>query len=225
MRRPQSQDGPSWMRRPAGSFKERRGPTLRGRRKALIVERMEQRVLLALPDLAGIDGRPYGAPDFNVHQSVANWGQIVQIDFSVANYGGAASAGATYDIEFFLSPVMTIGGSQDFVFGKSNGLSVPGASSLSYFTGVSLTLPASNPFGTAGPYYIGMDVNCDNTVTESNYANNENLGVNIDEAPLTINPPHISVTNSISPANQNVQSINFGQVVDDGAEARLRPRL
>ena len=69
---------------------------------------------------------------------------------------------------------------------------------------MSLTLPVSNPFGTASPYYIGMDVNCDNTVTESNYANNENLGLSIDEASLTINPPRISVTNSISPAGQNV---------------------
>ena len=79
--------------------------------RVLRFEAMERRVLLSsLPDLAGIDGRPYGAPDFSINQSTAYWGQAVQINFSVANYGGAASGGATYDIEFFLSPVSTIGG-------------------------------------------------------------------------------------------------------------------
>ena len=62
--------------------------------RVLTFEAMEQRVLLSsLPDLAGINGTPYGAPDFSVNQSTAYWGQAVQINFSVANYGGAASGG------------------------------------------------------------------------------------------------------------------------------------
>ena len=191
-----------------------------GRRRGfrvLAFEAMEQRVLLSsLPDLEGFNAIAYGGPDFNVHQSTAYWGQTVQIDFAVANIGGAASSGATYDIAFYLSPNSTIGGSNDYVFGKATGLPVPAPNTFNYYTSINLTLPVSNQFGTASPYYIGMDVNCDNTVTESNYGNNENQGLTKDEASLAINPPHISVTNSISPAGQNVQSINFGQVVDDG---------
>ena len=125
----------------------------------------------------------------------------------------------------FLSwPSSTIGGSNDYVFGKATGLPVPNSETFYYYSDISLTLPVSNPFGSASPYYIGMDVNCDNTVTESNYGNNENQGPGIDEASSSINPSQISVTNSISPAGQNVQSIDFGQVVDDGPGTRCRPR-
>ena len=91
----------------------------------------------------------------------------------------------TYNIAFYLSADSTID-TADVLLADNTGYNVPDGSSLFAYSNVALVLPATNPFDGAGPYYIGMIVNSDNTVMESNYANNSNQGSGLDLNTLAV---------------------------------------
>ena len=79
-----------------------------------------------------------------------------------------------------------------------------------------LPLPASNPLSPlgSGPFYIGMIVDCDNTVAESNESNNSNQGSGKDLCSVSISPPVAVVADSVGSSTDH--AVGFGSMVNDG---------
>ena len=172
----------------------------------------------ALPDLQGWDGRPtYPNYYFNLTETSAVWGGTIDLSFWVANFG-SSSAGA-FSVNIILSKNSTFGDSDDYILASgtfASGLPASNAGSLSG----SIVLPSVNPWGdSTTTFYVGIFINPNHAVTESNYTNNANLGAGKDSATHTITitapQPSISVSESTPPGNNN--SISFGSVAVDGS--------
>ena len=172
------------------------------------------------PDLVGFDFRPYGYPTayFHVEEAAPSWGDQIHLDFTYANIGaGSSSSSQTFNIALYLTTNSTINPASDYLFARlvNSGFTVPAYNSGSAWT-VMMTLPASNPLATvsSGPFTIGMFVDSDNSVAESNESNNDNQGNGKDLTTVSILPPVAVVTDSVAPSNDH--AVNFGSVVDDG---------
>ncbi len=169
-----------------------------------------------LPDLVGFDFRP-GHPTayFHVEESSPSWGSQIHLDFAYANTGGPPSGSQTFNIAFYLTTNATINPAGDYGFGRLTGFSVP-ASGSGAVSSATITLPASNPLSplTAGPFTIGMLVNSDNTVAESNSGNNDNQGNGKDLTAVAIQPPVAVATDSSGSSSDH--AVSFGSIVDDG---------
>jgi len=112
------------------------------------------------------------------------------VDFTVRNQAGV-DAGA-FDVQFYLSDDAAIDPATDLLLvldatdpnyapGEPEAYHVSGLAGLSqHFGSVSLTVPVSDPFGTDNDYYVGMFVDADEDVTESNETNNANRGDGLD---------------------------------------------
>ena len=168
-------------------------------------------------DLQGYDFRPYNFPDFYFHldESAPSWGDQVHLNYAFKNAGTSPPAPQSFNIEFYISSDTTIETS-DFLWQRFTGYSVPNAATGSAYT-ATLTLPASNPLDPlgAGPFTIGMIVDSQNTVAESNEANNRNQGTAKDQTAVSILPPVAVVSDSVGASMDH--AIDFGSIVNDGA--------
>ncbi len=177
-------------------------------------------------DLIGYDGRPTGtAPQnlyfFSVQQTSATWGSVIGMKFAVTNQGSTTSG--AFNVKLYISKNATFGDSDDRLFYT---LAFPAITGGGYIAGYStyqnFQLPAGNPYGDSSTFfYIGMIVDADNQVTESNEANNKNQGAGIDRNAATITitgpTPKIQLTASgasLPPASS--LSADFGSVATDG---------
>ncbi len=171
----------------------------------------------SLPDLVGFDFRPYGYPTayFHIEEASPSWGSQVHLDFAYANMDASPSGSPTFNIAFYISSDSTITTS-DYVWQRFTGFPVPNSGYGQSYT-ATMSLPASNPLSPlgAGPYYVGMILNCDNTVAESNYSNNSNQGSGKDLCSVSILPPVAVVTDSQGSSTDH--AVNFGSIVNDGA--------
>jgi len=169
-------------------------------------------------DLRGWDGRPTFDEYFDVQETSAVWGDVVNIRFAVLNDSGRNAD--AFVVKLYVSADSTIGDANDFVISSpsfSNGLN---ALSFGGYTGgyTSVILPSFNPLpGSPTSVYIGMVVDADSEVTESNESNNSNQANPLDlDGPLTITDPQpdIQISDSVTPSND--LAVDFGNVVDDG---------
>lgn len=176
----------------------------------------------AAVDLLGFDGRSNSNTTlkqvfFNVDETSSTWGGTINVNYGVHNQGSTAAG--SFTVKFYLSTDTTVGDASDYVF-----LTIPysglAAGSVSYVTGFlqPMDLPAVNPLsGTT--FYVGMVVDADNQVSESNESNNKNVGDFKDKdtgAIAIVNPtPNIRVTDDIAPATD--RQMNFGSVPNDGS--------
>ncbi|MCA9031987.1 MAG: choice-of-anchor D domain-containing protein, partial [Planctomycetaceae bacterium] len=81
-----------------------------------------------------------------------------------------------------------------------------------------IPLPGSRPAGAAPPaggYTIGMIVDVNNVVPESNEGNNSNLGNGFDKRPVTIRPPQSYVSDSVGSSTD--LAMDFGTIINDGS--------
>lgn len=165
----------------------------------------------AAPDLLGYNA---GSLYFSVPQNSSSWGHEIQIRFAVANLGD--STAGTFKIKFYLSPNSTIGDAGDYLLYTYTINSL----SAQFYTGTGqyVVLPTSNPFGSGTSFYVGMIVDADNQVAESNEANNKNQGANLDRTSsafsITNPAPNIAVNDSVSPLEDLLTP--FGNVPNDG---------
>lgn len=170
------------------------------------------------PDLQGWDGRPTFDAYFDIEETAAVWGDTVNVRFAVLN-NSAGNAGA-FNIKLYVSADATIGDANDFVFQTVNFNSGLNAFNFGGFTGgyTAVTLPAFNPLpGSPTSVYIGMVVDADAEVTESNETNNSNQGNPLDlDGPLTITDPQPDIQVTDSTGNSTDLLVDFGNVVDDG---------
>jgi hypothetical protein len=164
-----------------------------GRRRAwgrghctLKLESLERRTLLAapvstLPDLVN--------SALNVSSSVADWGNSVEVEGRVTNQGGA-TATAPFQITLYASPVRGVNkysvpiGQVTIPAGLAPGQWVP------YQTSVTLpATPIPDVSSTGGTVHISAWVNQGQTIPESNYRNDRDLGPPYDTAPILIQAP------------------------------------
>ena len=151
-------------------------------------------------------------------QSSPSWGDQIQVDFAYANLGaGSAASSQTFNIALYLTTNSTINPATDYLLAHlvNSSFTVPAYNSGNAWT-YTITLPASDPLATlnSGPFTLGMFINCDNTVAESNVNNNDNQGAGQDLTTVSIQPPVAVVTDSVAPSNDH--AVNFGSVVADG---------
>jgi hypothetical protein len=179
----------------------------------MALEEMERRLLLTLPDLKGYDGRPtYPSAYFYLADNTVYWGDQIKVSFDIANAGGSVSGSPTQNVAFYLSNDASVTPSTDYLLAKFT-LGVPAGGKFNGYT-ASMTLPAVNPNGGSGTYYVGMFVDADKQITESDESNNKNQGVGIDLAKVTIYSPKVAVSDSSRTSTD--RSVSFGSVVDDG---------
>ena len=123
---------------------------------------------------------------FTVTPATAKPGDSVTVTYAVEDLGLAgAPAGVPLRVRFYLSanPIISSADTQladDGLTGFTAGPRVSPAFSLS------LKLPTDLAPGVT--YYLGMVIDPDGVVTESDKSNNANLGAGIDSAPLLIPP-------------------------------------
>ncbi|MEM8613049.1 MAG: CARDB domain-containing protein, partial [Cyanobacteria bacterium P01_H01_bin.105] len=112
-------------------------------------------------------------------------GSTFTFEFDISNQGGL-SAG-TFDVAFYLSSNTTISTS-DQLLGTTTLTSLSANNSTGTVT-VDLTLPGINaPFWQGDDtYYVGMIVDPNNVINESNEANNDNRGFLIDYDDVIVN--------------------------------------
>jgi YD repeat-containing protein len=180
-------------------------------------------VTAPLPDLVGYDSSP---DYFNVQQTSATWGSTIGVNYEVADQTAGNAGPFTVGIYIAKTNNFSVSSTNCYLIQTisfSSGLNggYIGGSNGSY---VNIQLPSVNPFGDSSTtFYVGMIVNPDHAVTESNYANDANQGAGIDSnaSTVTITPPQpsISVTESTPPGNNN--AINFGSVAVDGTGGAL----
>jgi hypothetical protein len=185
----------------------------------LVCEQLEGRVLLALPDLVGLDARSFGSQDasyyFHVEEPAPSWGDNIHIDFIIDNKGASPAATTSFNVQLYFSSTLSIT-SADAQFIEITGFQVPSAGQITGVLSETLTLPAVDPL-KGQTHYIGMVIDPENLVAESNEANNSNQGVGIDEAAVSITPPHALVTDSV--ATTSDRAVAFGSVVATGPVA------
>lgn len=173
------------------------------------------------PDLAGHDGRPTTQNFFDVLETSANWGDKINLKFFVENLtGGVADP---FTVKFYLSPDNSFGDANDSEFASatfSSGLGGLLVGSFANFDYNELQLPNPNPLsGQPTTVYIGMVVDTNGEVTETDETNNKNQGggLDFDATALTITDPQPDI--QVLPA-----SIDFGEIVNDGLGESLAER-
>ncbi|OPX21420.1 MAG: hypothetical protein B1H04_06700, partial [Planctomycetales bacterium 4484_123] len=109
-------------------------------------------------------------------------GGTVSVDFTIANSEQAGSG--PFRVRFYLSDDGVIDPSTDMPLSLAGGAdyylcqSVPAAGSVS--DTVLLLVPAADPFGTDNDYRLGMVVDADGQIQETDEDNNSNRGVGLD---------------------------------------------
>jgi CARDB len=183
-----------------------------GRRRAwgrgpitLKLESLERRALMAaqasspLPDLVN--------SSLTVSSSVSDWGGAIEVEGKVTNQGTAATT-APFEVAIYASPVRGIDkysvpiGEATIPAGLAPGASIP------YQTPVNLpSTPVSDVSSTGGTLYITAWVNPDQTVAESNYHNDRDLGPPYDSTGLYIEAPKpadlVGTTFAVTPTDPN----------------------
>ncbi len=130
----------------------------------------------AAPDLAGVSFQVVSAP--------TDWGQPVQVKYTVANQGQGAAG--SFQVDLRLSATGTIGAaSLPLDTFTVNGLA-PGATATDTLMLQLPGSPGSPPagFNSLSGSFLGLLIDPGNAVAETNKANNANQGPGIDEAPL-----------------------------------------
>jgi subtilisin-like proprotein convertase family protein len=123
-------------------------------------------------------------------------GGFVDASIVVGNQGSTATGG--FDVKFYLSDDATINPASDILLtlDPSSVSYDPSEPSAYHVTGsiagfgtrsatVRLKVPVSDPFGTDNQYFLGMYVDADGNVTETNETNNVNNGVGLDQQGVT----------------------------------------
>jgi subtilisin-like proprotein convertase family protein len=120
------------------------------------------------------------------------------VDTSVVIGNQGSTASGAFDVKFYLSDDATINPANDVLLtlDPSSPLYNAAEPSAYHVTGsiagfatrsanVRLVVPVNDPFRTDNQYFLGMYVDADSNVTETNETNNVNLGVGIDQQPVT----------------------------------------
>jgi subtilisin-like proprotein convertase family protein len=128
--------------------------------------------------------------------NLRNAGGFVDTSVVVANQGSTSSG--AFDVKFYLSDDATINPANDVLLTLDPSSPFYNATEPSAYhvTGsiagfgtrsasVRLVVPVNDPFKTDNQYFIGMYVDADSNVTETNETNNVNVGVGIDQQPVT----------------------------------------
>jgi hypothetical protein len=172
---------------------------------SLKLESLERRALMAaqasspLPDLVN--------SSLTVSTNVSDWGGAIEVEGQVTNQGTAPTTAPT-EVAIYASPVRGIDkysvaiGEATIPAGLAPGASVP------YQTPVNLpTAPVSNVSSTGGTLYITAWVNPNQTVAESNYRNNKDLGPPHDSTGVYIEAPKpadlVGTTFAVTPTDPN----------------------
>ncbi len=131
-----------------------------------------------IPDLLGTS--------FDVVQEALIIGDSLDVEFTVQN--AAAAAAGPFDVNFYLSSNNLISES-DELLGQFS-FAALGANTSQANT-ISLTLPLDEAFFTNAnnAYFIGMIVDVEDAIAESNENNNRNLGELVDLDSVLITPP------------------------------------
>ncbi len=188
-----------------------RGPMI------LRFEPLEKRELLAatpsLPDLTGVS---FQAPPSQ------SWGSTFQTQGVIVNQGNAAVS-TPFLVDIYASPTPAV--SQDsVVIGQVTvpaGLQ-PGAKS-NFTQQVTLPVTPLNDLGSSGAFYVGMVIDPQNTVAESNEQNNSDTGAGVDymlESPPVVQPASLVGTGLGLSSNQMNWGGNFQltqQITNTGA--------
>ena len=115
---------------------------------------------------------------------------VATASFQILNQGD--NAAGPFDVKFYLSDDANIDPGRDTALevdssdpaydsGEPAAYHVVGLGTGGTHSGsVSLAVPAGDPFGTDNDYYIGMVVDADGDVTETDETNNRNRGQNLD---------------------------------------------
>lgn len=205
---------PSHDRRPAGRRRAwGRGPII------LRLESLEGRQLLAaaasLPDLVNAN--------LTTSDSVSDWAGTVEIEGQVKNQGGGVTT-VPFGIEFYASPIRGIDKYSVPIGYVTIPAGLAAGATADYET--SLTLPSSpipDVSSNGGTLHINAVVNPNHAVTESNYANNEDLGPPYDSVPVMIEAPYpaelVGTTFAVTPTAATWGSVITvtAQVTNEGA--------
>ena len=141
--------------------------------------------------------RDWGDPDldvfFRLSDNTLNWGDTVDTRFAVINDGSEDISSETgIWVRLYLSADNVITGSdyeleyRVFGYGLLSGYYLHQMAGLEW----EVTLPSGPPpgFPQGGQFYIGMIVDPDNLVIETNEYDNSNMGNEQDYAPVNISP-------------------------------------
>lgn len=178
-------------------------------------DRASLAVTIPGPDLVGFDGRPtYANAYFDVQDGALTWGDPCSFRLAVWNASGGNAT--NFKAKVYVCTNSTIDSATGYLVytltfsGGMKGLT------YSWYTN-QLSLPAVNPFGNNQTnFYIGMVVDADGEVTETNEVNNRNQGNGIDrDSAIIVNPtPDVFATDSASPNNDYI--VAFSNVAHDG---------
>lgn len=154
------------------------------------------------PDLAGTS--------FRVVNATAYWNGPVQLAYTIANQGPVAAGPFTVDVR--LSSDQTIDTSDSLV----QTFSLSGVAANSSLTGT-WTATLSGGFQT-GQQFIGMIINPDNQAEETNHANNSNLGLGLELAPVSImGTAELEPNDTFATANPiDANSTDVGAIISVG---------
>lgn len=133
------------------------------------------------PDMRGIM--------FGAITDPATAGGTATVDFRLNNNGSQNAS--QFTVDFYLSSNSTIT-TDDFFLGQRVITGLESGKSTAQLTQL-LQLPAVNNafWNGTGTYYIGMVIDRDNNILESNESNNSNRGLLLDKDDLTINVPQV----------------------------------
>ncbi|MBN1507458.1 MAG: right-handed parallel beta-helix repeat-containing protein [Sedimentisphaerales bacterium] len=157
--------------------------------------------------------------DFSASACSLNWGDTIQIDFTVLNQG-AAAAGAT-KTAFYLSRDSVFWTEGDVWLAQAD-IPLLEAGGL-YRSQVSVQLPAAPPdgFQAPGTCYVGMVVDTTGSVPEDFEHNNMNRGEGADMAKVTLGQPApVTIFNIRSFANRGIVNL-VGSALITGGRLRL----
>jgi hypothetical protein len=131
-----------------------------------------------LPNLTGYRYDPDGLQFAVSPQTDVMWGQELTIRLAIANYGGAAvPMGAEFHIRFYLSPDDDIGPG-DYVWFDSSWAGGLEEETYLDVEPIRVRLPTTAPAILSGsnPIYVGMFIDWDNRILESDETDNRNVG-------------------------------------------------
>lgn len=120
----------------------------------------------------------------------------VVVSFEILNQ--QIDASGPFDVKFYLSDDANINPASDTWIRLDatdpDAYHVTGLAAGAKHSGsVSLVVPSSDPFSTDNDYFIGMDVDADDDVTETNETNNRNLGQHVDRDDVSYDAPEIDL--------------------------------
>ncbi len=153
-------------------------------------ERLERRDLMAvsgatpLPDLVN--------SAFTLSSNVADWGNTVEVQGRVTNQGNATTT-APFSVSIYASSVRGVNkfsvpiGTVTIPAGLAPGQSLPYQSSVAIPSS-----PIPNVSSNSGTVYVAAWVNQNQSVAESNFHNNRDIGPPYDVAPVIIQAPQPS---------------------------------